>query len=170
MGNCWATIGETDVLIMPNKRTEAAGRKSQARSRISNGKTLFFDSDGRTRAARRYRDVLANLSSLFGRSPNEAEGALLRRAATLVVLAERQDSLLVRSETVDPVKVCRLSGALTRVFVALDLLGKPAPAARFEEEDGKNEVAIAKNYDAMDPNELAAEYLRLVSDTKSTVG
>ena len=60
--------------------------KPEARSRVSNGKDLFLDGvDGRSAIARRYRDILAQLTSDIGGDPSEAQHIIIRRATQLAV-------------------------------------------------------------------------------------
>jgi hypothetical protein len=65
--------------------------KPTARSRITNGKELLPGIDGRSLWARRFRDILAlHISDLGGETNcSEAEKALARRAACLIVELER---------------------------------------------------------------------------------
>lgn len=57
--------------------------------------------DGRTAIARRYRDQLAGLSNQVGGSPTIAEAMLMRRAATLATLCERDELRLLNGEEID---------------------------------------------------------------------
>ena len=47
--------------------------KKQGRSRVSNGKAMLDKIDGRSREARRYRDICADLTRELGREPNVVE-------------------------------------------------------------------------------------------------
>jgi hypothetical protein len=69
----------------------SAGKKKQARSRLTNGKQLFLDRiDGRTAEARRLGDLIAqHTADLGGESEiSEAERRLIRRAAALTLQCE----------------------------------------------------------------------------------
>jgi len=57
--------------------------------------------DGRTAIARRYRDQLAGLSDQVGGNPTIAEAMLMRRAATLATLCERDELRLLNGEEID---------------------------------------------------------------------
>lgn len=57
--------------------------------------------DGRTAIARRYRDQLAGLSNQVGGQPTIAEAMLMRRAATLATLCERDELRLLNGEEID---------------------------------------------------------------------
>ena len=65
--------------------------RPKARSRVTNGRGLLPNVDGRTIWVRRFRDLLAlHLSDLGGSDQaSEAEKAIVRRIATLIVELER---------------------------------------------------------------------------------
>src|SRR5262245_41799149 len=65
--------------------------KPMARSRVTNGRELLPNIDHRTLWVRRFRDVLAlHLADLGGEnSVSEAEKAIVRRAACLIVELEQ---------------------------------------------------------------------------------
>ena len=72
---------------IPTRATRLA--KPSARSRVSNGKDLFVGGvDGRSAYARRYRDILAQLTSDIGGDPSEAQAIIIRRATQLAVWCE----------------------------------------------------------------------------------
>lgn len=74
--------------------------KPTARSRVTNGSSLYADVDGRTAPARRFRDVLDNLAAQFG-ATTESDLALVRRAAGLAVMIEQGEARLARGEEID---------------------------------------------------------------------
>src|SRR5215831_17156931 len=91
---------------MPKRATKAVGKneptpangvrsvrlyRAKARSRVTNGRGLLPNVDGRTLWVRRFRDLLAlHLSDLGGSDrASEAEKAIVRRSATLIVELER---------------------------------------------------------------------------------
>jgi hypothetical protein len=80
---------------MPGDRRTIAGRKLESRSRISNGKKLLMDVDGRSGWARRMRDLIQlHLADLAGEDAvSEAEKSIIRRAAALTVELERMESV-----------------------------------------------------------------------------
>lgn len=57
--------------------------------------------DGRTAIARRYRDQLTGLNIQVGGQPTTAEAMLMRRAATLATLCERDELRILNGEQVD---------------------------------------------------------------------
>ena len=72
----------------------SAGKKPTARSRISNGSELLVGADGRTKWARRLKDLIDDYSSDCGDTGDltHARRALIRRAATLTVELEMKES------------------------------------------------------------------------------
>ena len=68
---------------LPSASRAKAIAKPAARSRVSNGKDLFLDGvDGRSVIARRYRDILAQLTSDM-RRPFRGSSIIIRRATQL---------------------------------------------------------------------------------------
>ena len=63
------------------------------RSRVTNGRTLFVEADGRGPWGRRFRDVLAEIVSDLGGADMLSEGQrqLARRAATISIACERME-------------------------------------------------------------------------------
>lgn len=57
--------------------------------------------DGRTAIARRYRDQLTGLNIQVGGHPTTAEAMLMRRAATLATLCERDELRILNGEEID---------------------------------------------------------------------
>ncbi len=116
---------------MPADSAPSPTRKPEARSRVSNGSSLFLIEptgrplDGRTMVARRFRDVLDNiLSDLGGRDQiSEGEYQLARRAAGLSVQAEVAESTLAAGQF-DKVNIddyVKLTNGLNRTFASLGL-------------------------------------------------
>lgn len=92
------------------------------RSRVTNGATLFVAGsqvDGRSAIARRFRDHIADLSAQLGGDTTPAQDMLIRRAATLAVLAELDEAKIAAGEPVAEtayiVGVNALSGVLNRL-------------------------------------------------------
>src|SRR5262245_8344155 len=69
-------------------------RHAMARSRITNGKELLPGVDGRSKWARRFRDLVELYTEDLGGSDELSEGkkGLIRRVATLAVQLERMES------------------------------------------------------------------------------
>ena len=102
-------------------------RSPTVRSKITNGKQLLANVDGRTADARRYRDLCMSLADDIGgtSSLTEAQRALVRQAAAMIVQSETLQSAIVRGEIVDSEQLTRLANAATRILSRLGLK-KPA--------------------------------------------
>lgn len=75
-----------------------------SRSRVSNGAELFIaQADGRSREARRFRDVYADLIEHAGGDSriSEARRHLVKRATALIVWCEMVEAKLANGETLD---------------------------------------------------------------------
>ena len=116
---------------MPVESSTATARKPEARSRVSNGSSLFLlDHEGkpihgRTIIARRFRDILdAIVGDLGGRDHiSEGEHQLARRAAALSVQAEVQEAWLAgqRFDKVNVEEFVKLCNALNRTLGSIGL-------------------------------------------------
>jgi hypothetical protein len=97
--------------------TGIAQRQPTARSRVTNGNDLLPGIDGRSATARRYRDVLAALTSDQGGADrlSEARLQLCRRFAAAAVLAEAMESHLVSGEQIDLQEHALLASTLVRL-------------------------------------------------------
>lgn len=107
------------TLAKPSRTTRAA---------VSNGSRLHAgEVDGRTEAARRFRDVLAEIVSDLGGADILSEGQrqLARRAAMMSVEAERQEAEAVAGGKLDPDAFGALADRLGRVFNRLGLKRVP---------------------------------------------
>jgi hypothetical protein len=91
------------------------------RSRITNGKQLLANVDGRTADARRYRDLCTSLADDLGgaASLTEAQRALVRQAAAMIVQSETLQGAVLRGELVDSEQLVRLCNAATRILSRL---------------------------------------------------
>ncbi len=106
--------------IAPRKSTgsrAAADRKSHARSRLTNGKDLLPNVDGRSLVARRYRDISSAIAADQGGAGqlSEARLQLIRRFAAAAVLAEQLESRMANGETIDITEHALLCSTLVRV-------------------------------------------------------
>jgi hypothetical protein len=97
--------------------TLLAARKPAARSRVTNGRDLLPGVDGRSTVARRYRDILAALTTDQGGADrmSEARAQLCRRFAAAAVLAEAMEARLAAGETIDLGEHALLSSTLVRL-------------------------------------------------------
>jgi hypothetical protein len=75
-------------------------RKSHGRSRVGNGAKLLPATDGRSMTARRFKDLVEDISGDLGGKALLSEGQrqLIRRAALLSAECERQEALAARGE------------------------------------------------------------------------
>lgn len=96
------------------------------RSRVTNGRDLLPDIDGRGVWARRYRDLIGlHVSDLGGlRNISQAQLSLVRRAAALTVELERLEARFAQDDdatSVDLEKHQRATNTLRRVLSVLGL-------------------------------------------------
>jgi hypothetical protein len=93
------------------------GRKVYGRSRISNGRDVLPNIDGRSVIARRYRDIAnAILVDQGGIDQcSESRKQLIRRFAAAAVLAEQLESRLANGEQIDITEHATLSSTLVRL-------------------------------------------------------
>ena len=100
------------------------GRLREARqSRITNGRDLLPDIDGRSAIARRYRDITnAILGDQGGIDRcSESRLQLIRRFAAAAVLAEQMESRLANGETIDINEHATLSSTLVRLSAKIGI-------------------------------------------------
>jgi hypothetical protein len=92
-------------------------RKARARSRLSNGRGILPDVDGRSALARRYRDISGAILTDQGGADrcSESRLQLIRRFAAAAVLAEQLESRLANGEQVDINEHATLSSTLVRL-------------------------------------------------------
>jgi len=98
-------------------------RKSNARSRVTNGQDLLPGIDGRSPMARRYRDIAA---ALVGDSAGidqiaEARLQLIRRFSAACVMAEAMEAELVMGKSIDVTEHSLLSSTLVRLASRLGI-------------------------------------------------
>jgi hypothetical protein len=101
----------------------SADRSRTLRSRVTNGSQLLAGVDGRTAAARRYRDLCMSLADDLGGASTltEAQSALVRQAAAMIVQSEKLQGEVLRGEVVDSEQLVRLANAATRILSRLGL-------------------------------------------------
>ena len=105
----------------------SVARKSRGRSRVTNGSTAFVEADGRGPWARRWRDVLAEITSDLGGADFLSEGQrqLIRRAATISIACERMEGEAAAGREIDLEEYGRLTDRLGRAFHRLGLERRP---------------------------------------------
>lgn len=108
-----------------------AVRSPTLRSRITNGKQLLANVDGRTADARRYRDLTISLADDLGGAAglSEAQRALVRQAAAMIVQSEALQAAVLRGELIDIEQLTRLANAATRILTRLGIKRTPRDAA-----------------------------------------
>ena len=97
-------------------RVPTAG-KAQARSRLSNGRDVLPNVDGRNVVARRYRDIIGAVVSDQGGAEHlsEARLQLIRRFSAASVLAEQMEARLARGEQINIQEYSLLVSTMVRV-------------------------------------------------------
>jgi hypothetical protein len=92
-------------------------QKAQARSRLSNGRELLPNVDGRSLIARRYRDIMSAIVSDQGGADrlSETRLQLIRRFAAAACLAEQLEARLARGEQIDIQEHALLVSTMVRV-------------------------------------------------------
>jgi hypothetical protein len=113
-----------------NSRTErrgSAARVPTLRSRVTNGKRLFVEADGRGPWARRWRDVVAEITSDLGGPDllSEAQRQLVKRAASLSIMCERMEGQAAEGTEIDLVIFGTLTDRLGRALQRLGLKRHP---------------------------------------------
>ena len=108
---------------MPAVSATTEARKSHAKSRISNGRDVLPNVDGRSLIARRYRDICAALiaDSAGIERCSEARLQLIRRFAASSVLAEQLEAELANGEEIDIPQHALLCSSLVRLSTRIGI-------------------------------------------------
>ncbi len=109
---------------------------ARPRLRRTRGGTRLPRVDGRTLAAKRYRELLEVCEAEFGAAQSSADRELFHTWATLSLLGEQMAAALVRGETIDHDALVRTSSEARRVWSALKgkaAENKPATGPSIEE-------------------------------------
>lgn len=103
--------------VKPTARRVPTAGKAQARSRLSNGRDVLPDVDGRSVVARRYRDIIGAVVSDQGGAEHlsEARLQLIRRFSAASVLAEQMEARLARGEQFNIQEYSLLVSTMVRV-------------------------------------------------------
>lgn len=104
-----------------------AERPRNLRSRVTNGTKLIAGLDGRSASARRYRDLSMSLADDLGGAATmtEAQRALVRQAAAMIVQSEKLQAAILRGDIVDSEQLTRLANAATRILSRLGIKRAP---------------------------------------------
>src|SRR5262249_21886590 len=100
---------------------------SRHRSAVTNGKRLHVVQPGDTAWARRFRDVLAEITSDLGGADLLSEGqrGLARRCATISIACERMEGEAAAGAEINLEEYGRLTDRLGRAFQRLGLKREP---------------------------------------------
>jgi hypothetical protein len=111
-GRALALVGDTP-----------ATRKRKGRSRVTNHKDLLPNLDGRSSAARRFRDLVnAYVADMGGLDHcSEIKLGLLRRLAATTTQAEMLEAKMVNGEPIDIGTLCTLASTTVRLSQRLGL-------------------------------------------------
>ena len=112
------------------------------------GVPLLGKIDGRTKPAKRWKQHYEHLIELAEKNGpvTEVERQLCRRAASLMLLAERNEARLLEGKDVDELAYVRLSGAIARALRALSIgideafQEKPDPGPSIHELMGRHDA------------------------------
>lgn len=101
----------------PSDNGRQTVRKPTARDRVSNGRDILPDVDGRSVIARRYRDIANAILVDQGGADHcsESRKQLIRRFAAAAVMAEQMEAKLARGEAIDIQEHATLSSTLVRL-------------------------------------------------------
>jgi hypothetical protein len=124
-------------------------RKSHARSRVSNGRDVLPDVDGRSLIARRYRDISSAIFIDLGgvEHCSESKQQLVRRFAACSVIAEQMEAGLARGEKLDITAHSQLSSTLVRLSsrIGIDRRAKgitPSLASYLDNNSSQNDHSL----------------------------
>lgn len=111
----------TSAMVVEQRSVER--RRKHARSRVSNGRDVLPNVDGRSLVARRYRDIsTAILIDQGGLDQcSESRQQLIRRFAAAAVLAEQMESRLANGEQIDVAEHATLSSTLVRLAAKIGI-------------------------------------------------
>ena len=109
--------GMEPTALSSTGRSPIVGGKSRQRSRVTNGRDVLPDIDGRSVIARRYRDIVnAILVDQGGVDQcSESRKQLIRRFAAAAVIAEQMESRLANGEQIDIAEHAQLASTLVRI-------------------------------------------------------
>jgi hypothetical protein len=129
--------------------TPIAPKPSAQRSRLANGTKLLPMTDGRSAIARRFKDLVQDISSDLGGVEHLSEGQrqLIRRAAMLSAECERLEAMSARGEAGFDIDVYgMLCDRLGRLFgrIGLERIAKTvmSPMERLEQHRKARREAI----------------------------
>ena len=101
---------------MPKPKNVLGGRLAR-RSRVSNGRDMFRDVDGRSPIVRRYKDIATAVIADQGgvETCSESRLQLIRRFAGVAVLAEECEANIAKGQPIDISDYATLCSTLVRI-------------------------------------------------------
>jgi hypothetical protein len=111
----------SQISSLVHQTPEVIAKKS--RSRVTNGKRWFVERDGRGPWARRWRDIIAEMTNDLGGFSllSESQKQLIRRCATIALACERAEAKAAHGEDIDFELFGKLTDRLGRAFERLGL-------------------------------------------------
>lgn len=118
-----STVRITGGTRRPMVRITSNARPPASRSRVTNGRELFVEADGRTAWGRRLRDLIeAHASDLGGVGGlSEAQRSLIRRASTIELRLEQLEGDLAQGKCADLTAYATAAGHLRRILETLGI-------------------------------------------------
>jgi hypothetical protein len=118
-----------EVVANPTPTRSSPGAARAGRSAVTNGKRLHVVRPGDTAWARRFRDVLAEITNDLGGADLLSEGQrqLARRAATISIVCERMEGDTAAGNPIDLDVYGTLTDRLGRTFHRLGLKRQARP-------------------------------------------
>ena len=109
-----------------------ATRPAAVRSKVTNGRKMIANLDGRSGPARRWRDLVIGYADDLGGLANltEVQRTLIAQAATLQVESERLQALVLKGKSADTEGLTRLANATQRTLQQLGARRQPRPQAQ----------------------------------------
>ena len=115
------------MTLSASGQSVVGSKPARTRSSVSNGKTLLPGIDGRSPAARRYKDICAALVADSGGVDrcSEARLQLIRRFSAACVMAEEVEAALVNGEEISIAEHSLLSSTLVRLAQRIGISRMP---------------------------------------------
>src|ERR1035437_6296617 len=118
------------VRIMQHGHKPIARTSTTNRSAVTNGSNLLVGIDGRSPAARRFRDLVTAYTAEIGGDLTEVERGLVKQAAALTLTAEGMQADIINGKPVDPDALIRVTSTAKRILGAISAkAAKNKPAA-----------------------------------------
>lgn len=95
--------------------------KPEGRTRKGNGAIVLLGVDGRSQQARRFKEILAALSTDLGGDLTEAQQAIAARAATLAIWCEQSETDFANGQPFDVQTYATSANAMRRLLADLGL-------------------------------------------------